>query len=91
MPSDRSSALRVDADALRSLVEEKDPALQQDEAASAPFRHELERLEENGLSQPQLREWVWEAAAVLHRWVQGLLQAARAAAAAKGEDEYGEG
>ena len=59
-------------------------ALKQDDAACRPFRGELERLEENGLA--LLGEWPWDAAGVLQRWVQGVLQAARAAAAAKADD-----
>ena len=59
--------------------------LKQDDEAVAPFRGELDRLIENGL--PLLDEWMWEAAEVLRLWVQGMLHAARAAAAAKGLDE----
>ena len=53
-------------------------ALKQDPEATAAFKGELERLEENGL--PLLQEWVWEAAAVLGQWTQTVLRAARNAA-----------
>ena len=53
-------------------------ALKQDPEATATFKGELERLEENGL--PLLQEWVWEAAAVLYQWTQTVLRAARNAA-----------
>ena len=53
-------------------------ALKQDPEATAAFKGELERLEENGL--PLLQEWVWEAAAVVYQWTQTVLRAARNAA-----------
>ena len=51
---------------------------EQDPEATATFKGELERLEENGL--PRLQEWVWEAAAVVYQWTQTVLRAARNAA-----------
>lgn len=53
-------------------------ALRQDPEATALFRGELDRLEENGL--PLLQEWVWDAAAIVQQWTETLLRAARNAA-----------
>ena len=61
-------------------------ALKQDPEATAAFKGELERLEENGL--PLLQEWVWEAAAVVYQWTQTVLRAARNAARDVAQDPW---